>query len=115
MLSRSSETTFEFESWLALAQADPPEFERRRRHAVERVIESARAPARLRGLQFRIDMERRRSRTPYKSCLRLYQMMWDSFTDLDDMLNWYTRAGPSSSGRTGPVRGPAKIIPFRKH
>lgn len=115
MLPRSSKASFEFESWMALAQADPPEFERRRQHAVERIIESARTPTRLRGLQFRIDMERRRSRTPYKSCLRLYEMMWDSFTDLDDMLNRYIRANPSSPGRTGPVRGTAKIIPFRKH
>jgi len=70
---------FDFDEWCALAQKNPEEFEKRRRAAVEEVISSSSTgmQQRLRQLQWRIDMERRRCKTPMMSCIKLFDMMWD--------------------------------------
>lgn len=69
---------FNFDEWSQLAKRDPDAFEARRRLLIEQVIQHATDAnrARLRGLQFRLDMERRRSRTPLGACLRISDMMW---------------------------------------
>lgn len=77
-IMKRTEQAFDFDQWKDLA-ADPEAFESRRSEVIEDCIARA-APEhrhRLRQLQFRIDMERRRSRTPMQSCLRLYAMMWE--------------------------------------
>ncbi len=70
---------FDATEWMALAESAPEEFEKQRLAAIEHLI--ARAPQRLhkrlRCLQWRIDMERRKCATPLAACLRLNQMMWD--------------------------------------
>ncbi|MDY6941550.1 MAG: DUF3135 domain-containing protein [Pseudomonadota bacterium] len=72
---------FDFDTWADLAKSDPQAFEARRCEEIERLIGSASAAnrCRLRGLQFRIDMERRRSRTPIGGCVRLSHLMMDAF------------------------------------
>ncbi|MBA2350814.1 MAG: DUF3135 domain-containing protein [Burkholderiales bacterium] len=90
---------FDFDTWAHLAKHDKDEFERRRQAAVEQLIASA-PPAsqrRLRGLQFRIDMERRRAVTPLGACVRISEMMWDSVFELHDALNGLPKK-PSPSG-----------------
>jgi hypothetical protein len=80
-MERPDHQAFDFDAWAALAQNDPAAFELRRQQAIEALIQAA-SPAhqrRLRGLQFRIDMERMRSKSPMAACLRLYQMTMDSF------------------------------------
>ena len=71
---------FNFDEWANLATRDPGEFEQRRQNCIEQFI--GRYPAsrqkRLRGLQFRIDMERKRARTPMGACVKLSSMMWDT-------------------------------------
>jgi hypothetical protein len=75
---------FDFDDWAKLAQHDPEAFEKRRREAIDAVI--AKAPLheqqRLRGLQFRIDMERQRASNPLSACIRINKMMWDQFNTL---------------------------------
>jgi hypothetical protein len=75
---------FDPDHWVRLASEDPEEFERSRIAAIEDLIASAPAPIqqRLRGLQFRVDMERRRAHSAMGGALRLQQMMWDRFADL---------------------------------
>lgn len=73
---------------------------------------------RLRGLQFRIDMVRRRARTPMGACLKISSMMWESLlgshglkTALDTLLAYPAHPVPTiSTGFTASAR----IIPFRK-
>jgi len=71
-----------FDEWAALASTDPDEFEQRRQVCIEQFIN--RYPLsrqrRLRGLQFRIDMERKKARTPLGACIKLSSMMWDTIT-----------------------------------
>ena len=72
--------SFDFDQWKTLAETDPEAFERRRQAVIESYIGGA-TPSkrqRLRGLQWRVDLERRRSSNPMQSFLRIYTMMWDS-------------------------------------
>jgi hypothetical protein len=72
--------SFDFDQWKTLAETDPEAFERRRQAVIESYIGGVRPSKRqrLRGLQWRVDMERRRSSNPMQSFLRIYTMMWDS-------------------------------------
>jgi beta-N-acetylhexosaminidase len=80
---------FDFQEWASLAKDDPDAFERKRQEAIEAYI--ARVPEgeqqRLRGLQFRIDMERQRASNPLSACIRINKMMMDQFTTLRGALD----------------------------
>jgi Protein of unknown function (DUF3135) len=100
------------DEWRSLAQTDPQEFERRRLQAIDAVIEAAPESqrARLRGLQFRIDLERRRAVTTLGACIKLNTMMWDSFVALRESLAQLTNEGALRvAGKPG---GLTKVIPF---
>ncbi len=70
---------FDFDEWCELAQKDPEKFERKRKAVIEDFISSTSHDneMRLRQLQWRIDMERKRCRNPMESCLKIFDMMWD--------------------------------------
>lgn len=90
---------FDFEQWSSLATQDPQAFEARRHELIEDLIRSApphRQP-RLRGLQWRLDMVRKRSRTPLAACIRMSEMMWESLLGeggLRDSLESLAQARP---------------------
>jgi hypothetical protein len=80
---QQSRQKFDFDAWRQLAENSPADFERRRRAAVEQVINGRGVNvSRMRALQCRIDLEIRRAKTPLKACLRLSGLMWDSFERL---------------------------------
>lgn len=78
-----------FDALVELAAKDPDGLEQLRHVMVEDII--ARAPhtqrRRLEGLQFTIDMERRRAKNPVQSCMRMTQLMYDRVSDLQNSLN----------------------------
>jgi hypothetical protein len=80
---------FDFDAWSDIARRDPENFEASRRAEINRVISKTDGQQQLalKRLQFRIDAERMRSRTPLKSCLRISSMMWDSFIELNARLD----------------------------
>ena len=86
----------DFDAWAALAKADPEAFERKRKEAIEACI--ADAPVeyqpRLRGLQFRVDMERSRASNPLSATIRISNMMWAAFSDLRDALDQAVNGAP---------------------
>jgi len=111
---------FDFDEWAALARSNPTEFEARRQALLNEYLRQF-ADAdqrRLRGLQFRIDMERRRARTPLAGCIRLSSMMWDSVVGpngLKNALNYFLAFHPDRPARSArPTRSAytARIIPF---
>ncbi len=71
---------FNFDEWLELAARDPEGFEQRRQAVIENYLSTLplSKQRRMRGLQFRIDMERRRAHTAMGACIRLSSMMWDA-------------------------------------
>ena len=77
---KKATSTFDFDAWVELAKNDPEKFEQKRKEAVSELIASVPEPMqqRLNGLQWRIDMEIRRSSNSMDACLRIYKMMMDS-------------------------------------
>ncbi len=72
---------FDFEHWRKLAKSDPAAFEKQREKAIGDFIDglpNAHVQERMRRLQWRVDMERRRSASALGACIRVYNMMWDS-------------------------------------
>jgi hypothetical protein len=102
--------SFDFDAWAALARTSPDKFEQQRRDVVENYISSCRDNLRMRGLQWSIDMERIRARTPMKSCLRLSTLMWDAFIDLNNALNAAIQENCRSTGATSPPAVNARIM-----
>jgi hypothetical protein len=113
---------FDFEAWAKLAKEDPDAFEREREAALRAFI--AAAPAahrqRLEGLQSRLNLERRRARTPLGACVQLNSLMWTGFHRLRRELRSVSQGSapekPSGTSakiielpvRQGPSRGNAR-------
>ncbi len=111
---------FDFDRWAELAKADPQAFELWRDAIIEEAIQSAPADChqRMRGLQFRIDLERRRARTPLKACMRISSLMWQSVMGENGLLDALNGMGRTLQGapiaRTDPARAPAKVLVFHR-
>ena len=97
-----------FDTLLMLAEHDPKQLEKIRRHLSERIIDSAPEylRPRLRGLQFRIDATRRRAKNPLDACIQLSGMMFESLEELRAALNG------TPVHRAGNRRC-AQILPFQ--
>ena len=75
----------DFDILLDMARNDPEGLETLRRSLTGAVIASAisdNTKRRLHGLQFRVDMERRRARSPLAAAIRISEMMCRSLADL---------------------------------
>jgi len=119
--NKANDTSFDFEYWRDLAKSDPALFEEKRLAAVNDVI--ADAPSdnqqQLHQLQWRIDMERRRSKNPVDSCVRIYNMMWkqvyakDGLLDaLDTLLAYNSEEGPQKTAVKMSEKS-ADVLSFR--
>ena len=101
----------DFDSMTAMAKDNPSEFERLRQKAINEVIESAppERQARLRGLQWRIDQERR-NRTPLSACIRISKMMWDQLMESGGFLGPKLQPNLTPNMRQETV--PGKVLSF---
>lgn len=110
--------SFDFDEWVTLAQHDPDEFERRREILIENFIRDL-PPARqrrIRGLQFRIDMERRRARTPMGACIKFSTMMWDALLGPQGLrASLALLNSPAMDVASKHNRPRAQILSFRKN
>lgn len=68
-----------------LARDDPPAFEALRQQLIDNLIDSApeKIKPRLRGIQFQVDCLRRLSGSALGSTIKVYELMWKSFLDLN--------------------------------
>ena len=70
---------------IAMAKDDPERLELLRRSMMAALIDSApneQIKKRLRGLRFKIDLERERAKTPMAACITLSDMMHESLAEL---------------------------------
>ena len=116
-VSKTYSQSFDFEEWMLLAKSDPEEFEKRRKHVIDDLISSAPEDRqqRLRGLQWRIDIERRRCSNPLAACIRLSDMMWNFVYAEDGFLNALKMLGTAHSRvetEEKELRS-AEILPFK--
>lgn len=79
----------DFDTLMELAKTDPEGLEKLRQEHVAAIINSAppETRRRLQGLQFQIDAQRRIHSSPMAACIKVSQMMYDSFTNLRYLLN----------------------------
>lgn len=116
----ATDLDFDFDQWVALAVADMEAFEAKRQAMIEAIIVSSPTylQPRLRGLQFRIDMERRRSKTPLAACMRISEMMWDMVLGEDGLKASLEALENMLSGQDVPAqKAPqtaAKVLSFEK-
>lgn len=105
------EPDFDATEWMALAETDPEEFEAQRRDAIDHLISQApeRLRQRLRCIQWRIEMERRKCATPLAACLKLNQMMWDFVFAEHGFVNTLNGLAGSPRKNTHP---PARVLHF---
>ncbi len=113
----------DFDQLKEMAENDPEQLEQLRIRLCEQVIQDApeKYRRRLRGLQFRLDMERRRAKSPMTACIAISGMMHDSFDRLRLALNEATGNGhgkslrmPSSASSADANAEPAKVLPFQR-
>lgn len=108
-----------FDELAELARTHPDQFERLRTEVCEAFINEAPVECRprLRGLQFRIDMERRRCSNPMASCIRISAMMHESLEQLRLLLNGAPGGHPAAPIRRGAEGAGAQVVSlqvFRK-
>lgn len=74
----------DFDKLAIMAEQHPEKFEALREALIEETIATAQASSqrRLRGLQFQIDMERRKAKTPLAACIRISHLMHESLEEL---------------------------------
>ena len=109
---------FDFDDWATLASNNPEGFEQRRQDVIENYLRGlpTEKQRRLRGWQFRIDMERRRAGTPMGACIKLSSMMWDSFLGPSGLAaTLKSAANPRAIGKTSTPRPSARVISFTKN
>lgn len=105
----------DFNEWKELAKKDPKLFELRRKQVIKKLINELPADNRLlEGLQFRLDMERRRSGDYMSSCLRIYEIMMEHYHNkvlqtflFDDSAAW------TDSACINNEKTSAEIITFK--
>lgn len=108
-----------FDQLLKWAKEDPEQLERFRQQQIDSIINSApeENQRRLRGLQFQIDAQRKlHANSPMASCVKISQMMHDSFAELRIWLNDITGANDPLRERIHSYqaedKGAAKVLPF---
>ena len=101
-----------FDVLVDMARNDPQGLETLRRSLTEAVISAATNDAtkrRLKGLQFRVDMERARAATPLAATIRISEMMCRSLADLHKSMVAPDAIRGKSAANDGP---PANVVDF---
>ncbi len=118
----TEESALPVETLMYLGEKDPQLLEQYRCQETEKILNSAPEEHRrkLQGLQFKIDMERRKAKTPMAACLKLAAMMQDSFLKLREALNQIAADNPPKHvSVTSTAKAPAtkptgrKVLPFQ--
>lgn len=81
-----------FDVMKIMAQNEPEALEKLRTSLVQEIISSARTPEarkRLEGLEFVMQMKKRRARNSLQRCLIIYELMWDSAIEMAETTRRY--------------------------
>ena len=107
-----------FEVLVDMARNDPEGLETLRRSLTDAVIAGASSDStrrRLQGLQFRVDVERRRAGTPLAAAIRISEMMCHSLASLHaSMVTPDEVSYNTTTERSAPGEAEDNVIPFRR-
>lgn len=112
-MQKKSLTKLDFDEVAALARHDPEAYEQYRLDAVEALITRAsrKNQQHLRRLQWRIDQERKRAPNATAACVKIYQMMWDSFSGNNGFIDIICN-GNYPSRNASDTSTKAKVLSF---
>jgi hypothetical protein len=107
---------FNFDEWLLLAKSDPEMFEKRRQQAIDALIDTAPGEhqQRLRGLQWRIDMERHKYKDSLVRCQKVFSMMWASVYSDNGLLQALQGRTLAQGHKTDGRRERASVLEFQQ-
>ena len=99
----------EFDALLRLSIDDASVLDQIKKEATQALVSGApeKYHKRLNGLQFQIDMELRRSKSPLDGCIRISKMMHESMGELNQ--NLQEVVGPRSLSRSNTFRKSAQL------
>lgn len=105
----------EFEEMVRMAKEEPEKLEAWRAQQIDDLINGAppEIQQRLRGLQFTIDMHRRKASNPMAACIQLSRMMHESFDKMRTALVQFT-GGEELEAQQPKSVSAAAVIPFGK-
>lgn len=106
-----------FDVLVDMARNDPQKLENLRLKLTQRVIDGATTEQkrkRLEGLQFRVDLERRRARSPLAAAIKISEMMCHSLADLHRSMvtPLETEYGATEPHRADVLSFPAPAGPY---
>lgn len=98
----------DFDTLVTLHKEQPEELERIRTELTDAILENTTGESRrrLQGLQFRINMELRRARTPEARVIKISSMMHEAFAELNHVLHHPVETSGANTNRE------ARILPF---
>jgi len=100
-----------FDVLVEMARNDPNRLEALRSRLTNDIIESAESEQkrkRLEGLQFRVDVERQRARSPLAATIKISELMCQSLAELHKSM-----VTPQANERDSQAQNSAKILTFR--
>ncbi len=114
---KKDKSRFNFDAWKKLAETNPEAFEIQRKKVLQAEIAKAPKPLqhRLTGLQWRVDMERKRCSNPTQSMIHIYRKMWNSVygeNGLLSALHANTASQLAAASRPSTPARKAEVLPF---
>lgn len=114
---KSSKKGFDFDYWRDLAKKDPEAFEAARKLEIDQYISSLKSEDvqdRMRRLQWRVNTERRRSKNPMDSAIRIYDMMWESVGKNFEAIQDLSEHFKPEAERKSKKPSSAKVLSFKQ-
>lgn len=106
----------DFDTLMELAEKDPAAFDQLKAEAVEETISSASESNqhRLRGLQWQVDVELQKAKTPMEGCVKVSEMMHDKLWELRVALENHDAGLVDQFFHDSDLDPTADIIPLRR-
>ncbi len=106
----------DFDTLMELAEKDPAAFDQLKAEAVDDAILSAKESSqpRLRGLQWQVDVELRKAKTPMEGCVKVSEMMHDKLWELRTALENHDAGMVDEFFHDTELDATADIIPLRR-
>ena len=114
---KQKSTDFDFERWRRLAESNPAQFEKEREAVLKALIDGVGDKdirTRLSRVQWRVDMERRRSSNPLGSCIRMYNMMWESVNQSYELMESLVAMTRETAATPAGKCAKARVLQFKR-
>jgi len=116
-IAKPTKKGFDFDYWKNLSKNNPEAFESARKQEIDKYISNLKdenVQDRMRRLQWRVEMERKRSKNPMDSAVRIYDMMWESVGKNFEAIQDLTEQFKPEEERKSTKPSNAKVLAFKQ-